>query len=173
MAKTLVALYEYLDDAQDAVQDLLDNDLARSAISLVARTAEPRARAVAEAAEEDEGGLPPADAAVSGVRAMLSGARTLNVPAIGTVVAAGPLASTLREPGGADLATLLLDLGLPQPESEWYAEGVRRGGALVALRAPDEVADDAIEILEDYEPVDIRRRAEEWRAGGWRPPTRS
>jgi len=172
MAKTLVALYEYLDDAQDAVQDLLDNDLAREEISLIARTAEPRARAVAEATEEGEGGLPAPDAAVSGLRAVLAGVRRLTLPAIGAVVAAGPLATALREAGGAHLATSLLDMGLPQNESEWYAEGVRRGGALVVLRASDDVADDVSEILEDYEPIDIRRRAEGWRAGGWRPSTR-
>ena len=91
---------------------------------------------------------------------------------IGTVVAAGPLATSLQGADRPDLAMSLLDMGLPQNESEWYAEGVRRGGALVALRAADEVADDAIEILEDYEPVDIRRRAEEWRASGWHPPVR-
>jgi hypothetical protein len=172
MAKTLVALYEYLDDAQDAVQDLLDNDLAREAISLVARTAEPRARAVA--GEDDEGAfvLPAPDVALSGLRTILSGARTLAVSPIGTVVAAGPLATSLQGADRPDLAMSLLDMGLPQNESEWYAEGVRRGGALVALRAADEVADDAIEILEDYEPVDIRRRAEEWRASGWHPPVR-
>jgi uncharacterized protein (TIGR02271 family) len=57
--------------------------------------------------------------------------------------------------------------GVPPEQAEYYAEGVRRGGALVTAQVPDENIDRAISILDRYDPIDIQRRASEWRASGW------
>jgi len=165
MARTLVALYDYFDDAQDAVQDLIDNDVPKEEISLTVRAEQSRARTVA--GTEEEANLTAAGNVGGSLGDLLVGLGVRTVPELGTVVAAGPLADGLMV--GGDLTGSLTAMGLPDEEAEWYAEGIKRGGALVAVRAPDAIADDAIEILEDYEPVDIRRRVEEWRAQGWRP----
>src|SRR4029079_10643868 len=59
------------------------------------------------------------------------------------------------------------DLSIPEAEARSYAEGMRRGGTLVTVRAADDRADLAAEILERHGAVDIDRRAAEWRQGGW------
>ena len=44
---------------------------------------------------------------------------------------------------------------------------MRRGGALVTVRADDTRADRAAEIMRDHGAVDIEQRAEQWRERGW------
>jgi hypothetical protein len=43
---------------------------------------------------------------------------------------------------------------VPKWEARIYAEGVRRGGSLVSVRAPFGTAAQAIEILDSFEPID-------------------
>jgi hypothetical protein len=58
--------------------------------------------------------------------------------------------------------------GVPEDEAHFYAEGVRRGGALVTVNAEnDELAARAVEIMKRYGAVDIDQRAAEWREQGW------
>jgi stress response protein YsnF len=54
-----------------------------------------------------------------------------------------------------------------EQEGEYYAEGTRRGGTVVAVDAPEESIDRAVDIMQAHHAVDIDRRAEEWRRSGW------
>jgi uncharacterized protein (TIGR02271 family) len=47
-----------------------------------------------------------------------------------------------------------------------YTEAVRRGGAVVAVTADDAREDDAADILNEFDPVDIDQRAASWQEGG-------
>ena len=61
------------------------------------------------------------------------------------------------------------DFFFPDDERETYAEGLRRGGYLVAVsNVPDEKHDDVLDILEDEGAIDLDVRAGEWREQGWR-----
>lgn len=49
-----------------------------------------------------------------------------------------------------------------------YAEAIRRGSYLVTIDAQsDSQADQAVDILMRFQPVDINNRAEQWRSSGW------
>jgi hypothetical protein len=48
---------------------------------------------------------------------------------------------------GANLGDTLVDLGVPSDEAYAYAEGVRRGGALVVVESSDERAERGMAIL--------------------------
>ena len=61
----------------------------------------------------------------------------------------------------------LTDMGVSRPDAEYYAEQVRRGGALVTVRADDARAERAADIMRAHGAIDIERRAEQWRAHGW------
>jgi hypothetical protein len=94
------------------------------------------------------------------------------IPGIGPVIAAGPLATTLLGIGvgaaAGGLIGALIDLGIPEEEAQYYAEGLRRCGAVVTVHTLDEgMIDRATDILERYHAVNIDRRVEEWRQGGW------
>ena len=61
----------------------------------------------------------------------------------------------------------LADLGVPYDEAHAYAEGVRRGGALVVVESSDERAERGMAILQRLHPVDIHERTAQWRQEGW------
>jgi uncharacterized protein (TIGR02271 family) len=61
----------------------------------------------------------------------------------------------------------LVDLGVPHEEAHGYAEGVRRGGALVVVESRDDRAERGMAILQRLHPVDIHARTAQWRQEGW------
>ena len=61
----------------------------------------------------------------------------------------------------------LSDLFMPDEDRYTYAEGMRRGGYLLTVRVPNELAAAATDILEASEPIDLDQRSETWRQGGW------
>jgi Heat induced stress protein YflT len=92
----------------------------------------------------------------------------------------GPLEDTASESGagmGTAISTAtfhsgiiraLVSLGVPEPDAEEYAEGVRRGGALVVVKAIDPRADHAASILDRQGALRVEERAVEWTTGGWK-----
>jgi len=68
---------------------------------------------------------------------------------------------------GANLVDTLANLGVPYDEAHSYAEGVRRGGALVVVESSDDRAERGMEILRRLHPVDIHERTVQWQRDGW------
>ena len=54
----------------------------------------------------------------------------------------------------------LKDLFAPDEDRHTYDEGMRRGGHLLSVRVPEDMADRALDELERSDPVDIDERAE-------------
>ncbi len=61
----------------------------------------------------------------------------------------------------------LKDFFVPDDDQHTYAEGLRRGSALVTAQADEARLDHAIGILEQHGAVDLDAREEEWRRSGW------
>ncbi|HMI44132.1 MAG TPA: hypothetical protein VK516_10930, partial [Gemmatimonadaceae bacterium] len=80
-------------------------------------------------------------AAVGGTAGLLAGLGLMAIPGVGPVVAAGWLVSTLAgaAAGGAAGSVLgaLTQAGVSKEDADIYAEGLRRGGAVVSARVPD------------------------------------
>jgi hypothetical protein len=92
--------------------------------------------------------------------------------AIGTITAAAG-ATALGAGIGAAAGGLLgglMGAGVPEEDARAYVEGVRRGGTLLTVNASDVEADDVREIMVRNGAIDMGRRADEWRAGGWGDP---
>lgn len=84
---------------------------------------------------------------------LLAGLGTVAIPGFGPVVAAGWIVSTLVGAGAGaavgGLAGALADAGMSDEEARNYAEGVRRGGALVTVKADEAQRDRVVAILDD------------------------
>jgi uncharacterized protein (TIGR02271 family) len=61
----------------------------------------------------------------------------------------------------------LTDLFMPDEDVETYTEGLNRGGYLLSAKMPSALADEAADVLERYEPIDLDQRSERWRREGW------
>ncbi len=72
-----------------------------------------------------------------------------------------------RGNGAKNVMNELTNIGLPGDQADTYAEGVRRGGSLVAITVGNDRADEAADIMEHHVPVDIDQRLSMWREQGW------
>jgi hypothetical protein len=109
-------------------------------------------------------------AAVGGTAGLLAGLGLMAIPGVGPVVAAGWLVATLT--GAATVGAAggiigaLTQAGVSPDDADVYAESIRRGGALVSVRA--EEGDRArVEALLDKSSVNASNRAAMYRKDGW------
>lgn len=101
----------------------------------------------------------------------INDAQSVCVDGIGWVAIGGPLAIILTEATDValpyDLIETLLVFDIPDEEAEYYAEGVRRGGYLLAVTAADHLAERAEDVLLLHRAVDLHQRALRWQREGW------
>ncbi|WP_431862284.1 hypothetical protein [Azospirillum sp.] len=70
--------------------------------------------------------------------------------------------------GYGEVMPQLKGWGVPHDEAVAYAEGLRRGGALLVVSPrDDEAVSRAVGVLESGDSVDLAARSAEWRASGW------
>jgi hypothetical protein len=188
MARTVVALYDDFTTANNVVKDLIDHGFNREDISLMASdaageyntylTGQTSADYETSATASGAGVGAGIGAVLGGLGGLLVGLGALVIPGIGPVIAAGPLAAALSGLAGAGIGAVaggvtggllgaLVDMGLPEEEAQYYTEGIRRGGTLVTVQSADHMADQARDVMNRYNPVDINERVSNWRERGW------
>jgi len=110
-------------------------------------------------------------AAVGGAAGLLTGLGLMAIPGVGPVVAAGWLVSTLAgaAAGGATGGVIgaLTQAGVDATDADVYAEGLRRGGAVVSARVADADAP-RLRALMDRSAVKLTDRSAAYRKSGWK-----
>lgn len=180
MAKTVVGLMETREEAARVVQELTEKcNCDRSDIGLAARGSQGEvtggAGTTGDRTDEATSGAlkgAGAGAALGGVLGLAAGAASLAIPGLGPIIAAGPIASALAGAGVGAVAGGLIggltQMGVPEEEAHYYAEGVKRGGTLVTVHARnDEAANCAERLMQSHGAVDIENRASTWKQQGW------
>jgi uncharacterized protein (TIGR02271 family) len=175
MAKTVVGLFDDFSEAQSVVQDLVNNSFTREDISIAANDATGEYAKYADSGVSEMSGTATGaatGAVLGGIGGLVVGLGALTIPGIGPIIAAGPLITTLTGAGvgavAGGLIGALTDIGVPEEEAGYYAEGVRRGGTLVTVRAEDHLVDRAVEIMERHNAINVDQRAAYWRESGWK-----
>ena len=180
--KTVVGLFDDMDQAQQAARDLENTGIPRDDISIVANnegnrytttdtsaTGEPHVTGHAVGHDAVVG------AEIGGAAGLLIGLTGLAIPGLGWIAGAGWLmglisgAATGAVIGG--LVGALTHVGVPHEDAANYTEGVRRGGILLAVKAADDVAHNVAQILSDDGAVNIDERAAQYRQEGFAAPT--
>jgi hypothetical protein len=109
-------------------------------------------------------------AVAGGAVGAATGLGLMAIPGVGPVVAAGWLAATAAGlvAGGAagGLVGALVESGTSKENAALYAEALRRGGAIVSAKVPNDEEAKYAAILDD-KAVDVDARAREWRKDGW------
>ena len=181
-SKTITAFFDSYEDASEAVRRLEAAGIQHRNISLIASNEGDRYSSHASRTfdgtnhHEDDVSDGAGTGATVGTLAgggagLLAGLGMLAIPGLGPVVAAGWLVSTLVGAGAGaavgGLAGALVDAGVDENDAHAYAEGIRRGGALVTVRASDAEVDQIVDILNDEGTVDFDERETAWRSEGW------
>ena len=80
-------------------------------------------------------------------------------------VYAGDVASVAeaRSPQDSDQGLSLSDLGLPEKKARAYAEGLGRGGVLVAAQVEDDQIERVMAAYREYGAADLDVHVAEWR----------
>ncbi|ACA18324.1 hypothetical protein M446_3958 [Methylobacterium sp. 4-46] len=175
--RTISALFDSYDDAAAAVRKVEAAGVPHSDVSIVANNEGDRysghatAHDTAHKTSDGAGAGASVGTVLGGGAGLLAGLGLLAIPGVGPVVAAGWLVATLTGAGvGAAAGGLLGSLtgaGLSEDEAHAYAEGVRRGGTLVTVRADDATADRVTSLLKEHGSVDMDQRMQGWRSEGW------
>jgi len=168
------------EEAQEVINDLIESGFDRKDVGMMARRGETegtgtyRGTATGDRTDADTGGAAEGagkGAAIGAGAGLLLGLAALAIPGVGPIIAAGPLATALTGMGigaaAGGLIGALSNLGVSEEDAHYYAEGVRRGRVLVTVRADDEDAERAAEIMREHGAADIEKQAEQWRQGGW------
>jgi hypothetical protein len=183
MTVTISRLYNSHEDARAAVRALEDGGVAHGDISILASNADNwySDRKVDTFPDRDlDGRDDRAEAAgagagigatAGGTAGLLAGLGLIAIPGVGPVVAAGWLLATLAgaAAGGAtgSIIGALTQAGVGKEEADVYAEGLRRGGAVVSARVPDNDGP-RLQALMDRRAVNIAERSAAYRRGGWK-----
>ncbi len=173
--RTITALFDTYDHATSAVRAVKDAGIDSGDISLVANNGAGDVPYDDTDAGEGAAAGAGVGAVAGGGAGLLAGLGTIAIPGIDPVVAAGWLVATAvgaiagAAVGGAagGLLGALANAGVPEEEAHVYAEGVRRGGTLVSVRADESRADTVSAILRNAAGVDIDTRRRDYLAEGW------
>src|SRR5687767_14600215 len=153
MAQTIAGFFRTRSEGEAAQNALLANGFSREEVSFVAR--DSATHEIPAVGPVVTGSRPEvaSDAFIGGIAGMAAGLVALVIPGIGPLVAAGPMTGAIgglavgAAAGG--IVGLLRDHGVSEEEAEFFAEGVKKGGALVTVQhVDDERGARAREILD-------------------------
>jgi uncharacterized membrane protein len=181
MIKTIVGSFDSFEEASSVARDLraagfLDND-----VNIVANNAkgeflkDTTDTATSRATHDTTSGAATGaltGGAIGGAAGLAVSLMGLAIPGVGPILAAGPIAAALAGAGAGAVAGGLIggltDLGVSEEDAQYYAESVRRGGALVTVRADESRADEAAAIMRRHGAIDLEDRVEQWKSSGWK-----
>ena len=185
MTKTITRVYSDYASAELAVRELKASGLGDSHIGIVASNADgwhkPGGGDVDPKHDKDrdgkddraEGGATGGGlgAIAGGAAGVAAGLGMIAIPGIGPVVAAGWLAALAAGAVGGGVAGgligALIESGTSKENAELYAEALRRGGAIVTAKVPDDEQTKYAAIM-DRSAFDIAARETAYRSSGWK-----
>jgi hypothetical protein len=162
-------------EAMEALRDLEGSGFTSDEVSIMAgqkqNTAAGKARTGDTEADTGAGTGATLGTVLGGGAGLLAGLGALAIPGVGPLVAAGWLVAAVTGAGAGAAAGGLLGAlvgsGVDEKDAHVYAEGVRRGGTLLSVRAEEARLQQAEAILARHQTVDISRRGADYSASGW------
>jgi len=173
MSRTVIGLFDEFSQAESAVRELENAGVPENNISVVANNANNEYNTWKES-HPASGAAAGATTGtvVGGIGGILLGLGLFAIPGLGPLAAAGPLVAGLTGAGvGAATGGIigaLTDVGVPEEHAGYFAEGIRRGGTLVTVQAPDSLVDQVTNVLNRNGAVDINQRASYYQQTGFK-----
>ena len=172
MVKTIVGSFDGYPTARRVARELMDDGYMARDIGIMASNVSGDYRA----SDGDEKETHTATCAltggvIGGAAGLAASLMALTIPGLGPIVAAGPLISMVSGAGAGAVAGGLIgaltEAGVPEEHAHYYAETLRRGGAIVTVKVDESRADRAAQILRSNGAIDLDERVSRWREAGW------
>jgi len=157
MRKTAIAIFKGPQQTKEAIEEIQGESLANSQISVIVRSEFIHQ---GEFREEiaNELAYYPSEINLDKFNAWLVQAPPFNVPNLGEVAVAGPLASQLmHQPQGRGLVEVLLIYGLSEIRARHYEHEVRTGHWLVLIQTNHEKINSVANALRSFGGRDIEK----------------
>lgn len=168
MTTTITRSYENYGAAEAVVRRLKDAGMTDSDISIVSRHDDADATDATDSNAPEGAGV---GGAIGGAAGLLAGLGMIAIPGIGPVVAAGWLAATaagaVAGAAAGGIVGAMTSSGVSEEDAHLYAETVRRGGSVVAVRASDEQVPAVEAIMDGATPIDPTARRSDYQREGW------
>jgi len=172
VVKTIVGSFDGYPTARRVARELMDEGYMFRDIGIMAGNASGDYRA---GTDDDKGSHTTTCAltggVVGGAAGLAASLMALTIPGLGAIVAAGPLIAMVSGAGAGAVAGGLIgsltDAGVSPEHANYYAETVRRGGAIVTVKVDESRADRAAEIMRANGAIDLDERVSRWREAGW------
>lgn len=174
--QTVTGLFDSYEDARSAVKALEDAGVRSDDISIVYyKEGKEEVEGQGNNAAEGAGTGAGIGAVAGGAGGLLTGLGMMAIPGVGPVVAAGWLVATAAGAvagavvGGAagGIVGAMIESGVPERDAHVYAEGIRRGGAVVAAKVEADKVASATSILDRSRAVNLDTRRNAYAAEGW------
>lgn len=163
MAKTVVAIFNDYNRAEEAAREIKKQGLKTDDISIVAKqgdtgnmgntgtttamgttaTMGTNARATNDNISDGvvTGGI------LGGLAGLLIGAGSMVIPGLGIVAAAGPITGLLSGAVTGGIVGGLIDLGIPENKSRQYETDIKAGKILFSMRTEEDKVDQIASVL--------------------------
>lgn len=172
--RTQTKLFDTHAHAANAVRELEASGFSHDEVSIMGNNGDPLSSSDATPVGEGVGGTEAGASlgtVVGGGVGLLAGLGALAIPGVGPIVAAGWLVALVTGAGAGAAAGGLIgsltNAGVDEKDAHVYAEGMKRGGTIVTVRAEDSRSAEAAMILNRHAPVNIATREADYRASGW------
>lgn len=172
--KAVSGLFDTYEHALQAVHALKEAGITSADVSLIANSPEGVGEPFDIVGRDLTAGAE-LGAALGGAGGLLAGLGLIAIPGLGPVLAGGWLvAAVIGAVAGAGVGAatggiigLLTSAGVPEPDAQVYAEGLRRGGALVTARVSDDQAETVFDVLRRANGIDIEDLRRAYEQEGW------
>jgi hypothetical protein len=163
IARTVIALFEFEDEANRAADNLVGEGFSRDSINIIVghdlSHPEDYVEAKDDAGGKIVGSVGKGLAVGGGVGVLAGGLSSLLLPGVGPFIFAGALATMLTGAGlgasvGGVMATLM-QAGVDESNARLFESALRHGGVVLALRTDEANARRAVVLLERSGALDM------------------
>lgn len=157
MLRSVTAIFKGPQQTKEAVEEIQGESLANSKISVLVRSEYLHQGSFREEIA-NELAYYPVETNLDKFNAWLVQSSPIQVPNLGEVIAAGPLANDLlHHPKGHGLVEALLSYGLSEERARHYEHEARTGHFLVLIQTEHEKANSVANALQSFGGRDIEK----------------
>lgn len=150
MKRTVVSLFEHLEDAERAIK-LIDPQMAYAHISIVVKNNRKN--------PDLEASMSAYETRLHSMDGVLVQSPVIDVPQLGKVVAAGPLAGALMQ-DDKGLSDSLIYSGVNARAAQDYEDKVRKGHTLVVIGSDTSKTNEIANLLLQHGAYDVKKWSE-------------
>lgn len=163
MSKTVVALFESYNSAEQAARNIKDEGLRTEDISIVAkqddegatgRTTATMTAGVNTVNDNISDGVV-TGGILGGLAGLLIGAGSMVIPGLGIIAAAGPITGLLSGAVTGGIVGGLIDLGIPENRGRQYENDIRAGKVLFSMRTDEDKVERVTGILKNSGAISV------------------